>query len=154
MVKINKLAHLVLSVRDVQASLNFYADTLGMEIVTHREDFRQGFLSFGDQHHDIAVFGAPEDAEMGALGLHHMAFQIDGGMEELKAIHDGLVAKGYVVDGLVDRGITKSIHITDPDGNRVEILAETMTGAEGRAYLREGRPGNMALTFEGVGAAK
>ena len=154
MVKVNKVAHVVLNVKDPQASAQWYRDALGMEQVTFNPDAQMAFLSFGDQHHDIAVFGAPEDAEMGALGLHHMAFQIDGGMEELKAIHDGLVAKGYVVDGLVDRGITKSIHITDPDGNRVEILAETMTGAEGRAYLREGRPGSMALTFDGVGAAK
>jgi catechol-2,3-dioxygenase len=151
MVKVNKVAHIVLTVRDVGASLKFYADTLGMEIVTHREDSKQGFLSFGDQHHDIAVFGAPEGAEQGSLGLHHVAFQIDGGIEELKEIHDALLTKGYVVDGLVDRGITQSIHLTDPDGNRLEIMAETMSGAEGREYLREGRPGNMPLSFDGVG---
>ena len=78
MAKINKVGHVVLNVKDVDASVQFYTKALGMEVMRLREG-NAAFLSFGTQHHDIALFKAPEGAEMGTLGLNHIALQIAGG---------------------------------------------------------------------------
>ena len=148
MTKINKVAHVVLNVRDVEASMRFYADALGMEIVVHRAERQMAFLSFGDQHHDIALFGSPEGAERGLLGLNHVAFQIEGGIEELTAMYQRLVEQGFQVEDLVDRGITKSLHLQDPDGNRLEVLCEAMEPEAAKQYLRDNRRGSMPLSLE------
>ena len=106
------------------------------------------FLSFGEQHHDIALFGSPEGAERGELGLNHIAFQLEGGIEELTEVYNRLLAQGFEVDHLVDRGITQSLHLSDPDGNRLEVLCEAMEPGAAKQYLREQRQGSKPLTLE------
>ena len=152
MAEINKVAHVVLNVGDVEASMRFYADALGMEIVAHRADRQMAFLSFGEQHHDIALFGAPEGAERGKLGLHHIAFQIAGGLEELKALNQRLLGQGFEVEDIVDRGITKSLHLRDPDGNRLELFCEVMDPEATKEYLRGNRGGSRPLSLEETAA--
>ena len=53
-----------------------------------QKDWGAVFLSFGDQHHDLALFQVatgetPDDEQP---GLHHMAWQL-GSFEELQAAH-------------------------------------------------------------------
>lgn len=137
MARINKVGHVVLSVKDVEASMKFYAEALGMEVMLHREG-NAAFLSFGTQHHDIALFKAPEGAEMGKVGLHHIAFQIDGGETELRQLYGRILQHGARVDYTTDHGMTRSVYFFDPDGNRLEIFAEAMDPEAGRAYMRAG----------------
>ena len=59
MPRINKVGHVVLNVKDVETSVKFYTEALGMEVMRLREN-SAAFLSFGTQHHDIALFKAPE----------------------------------------------------------------------------------------------
>ena len=59
MPRVNKVGHVVLNVKDVDESIQFYTDALGMELMSHNTERHMAFLSFGDQHHDIAVFKAP-----------------------------------------------------------------------------------------------
>jgi catechol-2,3-dioxygenase len=66
MASINKVGHVVLNVADVATSVAFYTQVLGMEVMRLREG-SAAFLSFGTQHHDIALFKAPEGAAMGGL---------------------------------------------------------------------------------------
>ena len=137
MPKVNKVGHVVLNVKDVAASVEFYTDVLGMEVMRLRGD-NAAFLSFGAQHHDIALFKAPEGAEMGQLGLNHIAFQIDGGETELRQLYGRIVQRGTKVDFTTDHGMTRSVYFFDPDGNRLEIFCETMDPEAGRQYMREG----------------
>ena len=139
MARINKVAHVVLSVSDVARSKVFYRDLLGMELVSDRPD--QGpsaFLSFGTQHHDIALFQAPPGATRGELGLIHFALQVDGGLDELRAMRQRLVDGGAeLANGPVTHGITNSLYFHDPDGHTFEIYSEVFaTGQEGLAYMR------------------
>jgi catechol 2,3-dioxygenase-like lactoylglutathione lyase family enzyme len=53
MAKINKVGHVVLGCRDPQASIAFYTETLGMELVNFNQELQMVFFSFGEQHHDI-----------------------------------------------------------------------------------------------------
>ncbi|MDA1036281.1 MAG: VOC family protein, partial [Chloroflexi bacterium] len=118
MAHINKVAHVVLAVSDVERSKAFYRDVLGMELISDRPN--QGpsaFLSFGTQHHDIALFEAPAGAERGALGLVHIALQVDGGPEDLKEMMARVQAAGVELTSPVTHGITNSVYFPDPDGN-------------------------------------
>jgi catechol 2,3-dioxygenase len=137
MARINKVGHVVLNVKDVEASVQFYTEALGMEVMRLREG-NAAFLSFGTQHHDIALFKAPEGAEMGKLGLNHIAFQIEGGETELRQLYGRLVQHGAKVDYTTDHGMTHSVYFFDPDGNRLEIFCEMMDPEVGRQHMREG----------------
>ena len=87
MIQAKKLGHVVLKVRDAGKSRDFYVKTLGLKVA--HEDLTRGavFLSFGTEHHDLAVFqmasGETPTAEQ--PGLHHMAWQL-GSFEELRIV--------------------------------------------------------------------
>ena len=138
MARINKVAHVVLAVSDVERSKVFYRDVLGMELISDRPN--QGpsaFLSFGTQHHDIALFEAADGAQRGALGLVHIALQVDGGPADLKEMMERVGAAGVELTNPVTHGITNSVYFSDPDGNTLEIYCEVFaTGKEGMAYMR------------------
>jgi len=125
MIQARKLGHVVLSVRDAAKSRDFYTRTLGLRI--SHEDLKQGavFLSFGREHHELALFqvatGAPPDASQ--PGLHHMAWQV-GSFEELQAAYRDLKAMGVDVESTIEHNVTRSVYFRDPDGNRVELYCD------------------------------
>jgi catechol 2,3-dioxygenase len=125
MIQARKLGHLVLKVRDVGRSRDFYVKTLGLQ-VSH-ENLERGavFLSFGTEHHDLALFqlasGEPPDA--GQPGLHHMAWQL-GSFDELREAHRELKAMGVPIESTIEHNVTRSIYFPDPDGNRVELYCD------------------------------
>ena len=138
MPRINKVGHVVLNVKDVEASVKFYTEALGMEVMRLREN-SAAFLSFGTQHHDIALFKAPEGAEMGTLGLNHIAFQIEGGETELRQLYGRLIQHGAKVDYTTDHGMTHSVYFFDPDGNRLEIFSQELPAADAKQFLQDAR---------------
>lgn len=137
MASVNKVGHVVLNVSDIPKSVDFYTKILGMEVMLHREG-SAAFLSFGAQHHDIALFKAPEGASKGDLGLNHIAFQVAGDETDLRQIYGRLVDYGAKVDFTTDHGMTRSVYFFDPDGNRLEIFCEMMDAKTGRDYMRAG----------------
>jgi len=125
MIQARKLGHVVLKVRDAAKSRDFYTRTLGLK-VSH-EDLSRGavFLSFGETHHDLALFqlasGEPPDARQ--PGLHHMAWQLPT-FDELRAAYHELRAIGIPVEDTVEHNVTRSVYFFDPDGNRVELFCD------------------------------
>jgi catechol 2,3-dioxygenase-like lactoylglutathione lyase family enzyme len=47
MAKITKVGHVVLGCRDPQASITFYTEKLGMELVQFNPELQMAFFSFG-----------------------------------------------------------------------------------------------------------
>lgn len=137
MARINKVAHVVLDVKDFEASTKFYVEALGMEVVAYNPELRWAFLSFGDQHHDIAVFQAPERFEHSELGLNHIAMEIEGGVEGLNQLHQRLVDCGARIENIIDHGLTKSVFFFDPDGNRLELMCNVMEPEDAKERLRK-----------------
>ena len=125
MIQARRLGHVVLAVTDAARSRDFYTRTLGLKVA--HEDLERGavFLSFGREHHDLALFqtatGAPPDATQ--PGLHHMAWQL-GSFEELQAAYRELRALGIAIESTVEHNVTRSIYFPDPDGNRVELYCD------------------------------
>ena len=85
MAKPKRIGHLVINVKDQDASTRFYTEVLGFEVAVERPGFGT-FLTCGRIHHDLALFQAKEGAQEvveGGLGLNHMAIQVED-YEELK----------------------------------------------------------------------
>jgi len=125
MIQARKLGHIVLRVRDAQKSKEFYMRTLGLKLA--HEDLTRGavFLSFGTEHHDLALFEPASDglADGKGPGLHHAAWQL-GSFEELQAAFRELKAMGVAVESTVEHNVTRSVYFPDPDGNRVELYCD------------------------------
>jgi catechol-2,3-dioxygenase len=137
MAKISRVSHVVLNVKDPEASAKWYSEVLGMETMNYSPGIGMAFLSFGAIDHDIALIKAPEGVETGSPGLSHTALVIDGGEEELKEIYQRVKASGAQIDFLADHGLTKSFYFFDPDGNRLEIFYQHLHGDDAMNYMRE-----------------
>jgi catechol 2,3-dioxygenase len=125
MIQARKLGHVVLKVRDAGKSRDFYTRTLGLK-VSH-EDLTQGavFLSFGQEHHELALFqmATGEAPDASQPGLHHMAWKL-GSYEELQAAYRELKEIGIPIESTIEHNVTRSIYFPDPDGNRVELYCD------------------------------
>ena len=129
MIQARKLGHVVLKVRDARTSKEFYTRALGLRVA--HEDYDRGavFLSFGTQHHDLALFqvATGDAAAPTTPGLHHTAWQL-GSFAELQAAHDELQAMGIAVESTIAHNVTRSVYFHDPDGNRVELYCDMFDG--------------------------
>lgn len=122
---IERVGHVVIKMRDLEAAKGFYRDILGMKITDEREGFGV-FFRFHDYHHDIAVFKVNDDAESpqkNQVGLAHIALVADS-LDTVKAMYQRLKAHQVPIVRTVDHGITRSVYFQDPEGNELEIYCE------------------------------
>ena len=127
--KIAGLHHLTLLCKDVERSVGFYRNLLGMRLVkqTVNEDDRGArHLFFGDEEGRpgtlITCLEYP-DLDEGSVGrgsTHHFALAV-GSEEELAGRRDYLSAQGIPVTEVMDRTYFKSVYLRDPDGHIVEL---------------------------------
>jgi catechol 2,3-dioxygenase-like lactoylglutathione lyase family enzyme/ketosteroid isomerase-like protein len=136
---LDRLDHLVLTVRDPGATCDFYRRVLGMEPVT----FAAGRLAmrFGSQKINLHPTGREFEpkAERPTPGSSDLCFLTDEPLEKWIA---RLVENGVpLLEGPVKRtgalGPIESIYLRDPDGNLLEIGRQLATAEEGLAELRD-----------------
>ena len=146
---VKRVGHLVINVKDLDASTKFYTEIIGFGIAVDRPGFGT-FLTCGKIHHDLALFQAKPDAQPvaeGGLGLNHMALQVEN-WDMLQEFYTHLNANSVAIDHTTDHNMTKSIYLKDPDGNGIELFCNSHENAEdGLAEMR--RPGrkNAELVF-------
>ncbi len=121
-----QLGHLVIKVRDVQRSEDFYREFIGLH-VTGRADSGMVFMAANDtSSHELALqpvgLDASEMAEHG-VGLAHMAWQMDN-FDDLREIHRKLKTKPGLIKRVASRGISCGIFFEDPDGHPIETYYE------------------------------
>ncbi|MFZ7127679.1 MAG: VOC family protein [Desulfobacterales bacterium] len=121
--KVESIDHIVLTVKDVEATCAFYSQVLGMRITTFGTERKA--LSFGVQKINLHRHGnevepkaanpTPGSADLCLVSREPVAEWL----EHLRA--NGV----EVVDGPVQRtgavGLVVSIYFRDPDGNLVEV---------------------------------
>jgi catechol-2,3-dioxygenase len=120
-----QLGHLVIKVRDLKRSEEFYKDWLGLS-ETGRIGEKMVFLSaHADSSHELAMIALGEDTpgpEKNRVGLAHMAWQLES-MEDLRSLH-GRLKKEKRQFSIGDHGISLGVYFHDPDGNQIECFYE------------------------------
>jgi catechol 2,3-dioxygenase-like lactoylglutathione lyase family enzyme len=155
---IRRVGHVGIQVTDVERSLRWYCDVLGLTLTGRwpmGEAGEMAFLRFTDDHHNIVLFTHPrpvteENRQAGYNGLQHIALEVADRDEWLKALAE-LRRKGVkIVQGPLVHGPeggsgpgnafggsgSRSFYIEDPDGNRVEIYTDMMKVPEGEPFPR------------------
>lgn len=125
---VTRLNHAVLYVSNVERSVAFYNEIFGFEPITEMAQLRgAAFLKApgSTNDHDLGLFevGAdarPSDAGRGAVGMYHLAWEVDT-LDDLERIAGRLSAAGALV-GASDHGTTKSLYGRDPDGLEFEVV--------------------------------
>ena len=132
-IKITGLDHIVLNVRDIDRSLTFYTQVLGLkgERVQEFKEGKVGFPSVRINEHTIIDLFPLEGAEVQEKiaektqrNLNH--FCLVAVKEDFSGIVDYLKGHGIAIrEGPISRwgarGRATSVYFFDPDGNEIEI---------------------------------
>lgn len=126
---VGQLDHVVLRVRDLEASIRFYAEVLGCEEERRLPDLGLVQLRAGQSLIDLVGVETPlgqaggEAPARDAPNVDHFALRIDpfdadriADHFEALGVHAGPVGERYGADGF-----GPSLYLKDPDGNTVEI---------------------------------
>ncbi len=130
MLTVLRLDHLVLTCRDVAATIRFYTEVLGMREVTFGVGRKA--LSFGRQKinlHPVGQTGGPANGGVAAVAARPMPGSADLCLivaEPAAAVIAHLATCGVPIEqGPVVRtgalGPIESIYVRDPDGNLIEL---------------------------------
>ena len=123
-----KFLHTMIRVRDLDRSVAFYRDVLGMKELSRKEypagEFTLVFLGYGDSKYDPCVEltynWGKTDYEMGnAFG--HIALEFP----DIYAACDRIREKGGEVTrepGPMKHGTTELAFVRDPDGYQIELI--------------------------------
>src|SRR5262249_19313177 len=127
MARIVALDHIVLNVSDVERSLAFYSQTLGLP-AERVEAWRRGELRFPSVRVNeatiIDLVRAPAEAADRQENLAHFCLITDA--EDLAAVSEQLTSAGVVIErgpGMRSgaRGNALSLYFRDPDNNLIEL---------------------------------
>lgn len=130
MPQLRALDHLVLTVRDIPATIAFYRDALGMtaDTFTPADGTTRWALNFGRQKINLhqAGFEFSPKAAQPSPGSADLCFLTD---TDLDAWQAQLAQNGIAIEqGPIARtgatGPVTSIYIRDPDGNLIEIAVQ------------------------------
>ena len=123
MIKISHLDHLVLTVSDIDKTVDFYTKVLGME----KEIFKGSriALKFGNQKINLHKLGAEFEPKAFNVkdGSADLCFIINTPLNEAKNYIESMGIK--IEEGIVSRtgarGEIESIYLRDPDKNLIEL---------------------------------
>jgi len=115
-IEITRIGHLALVSPDVDRLVSYYTDVLGFEITSRAGG--TAYLTPELVHHAVTISPGAE------RGLDHLAFQIEGSLDDVQA---ELSAAGIAAARRSDTepGIPELLELEDPDGNRLQLYAET-----------------------------
>jgi len=121
--KIDSIDHVVFTVKDINATCEFYSKVLGMETVTFGEGRKA--LAFGSQKINLQQLGRESTliAEKPTPGSADICFVTSMSISEIIAHLNscGVRLVGGPVERDGARGLMMSVYFRDPDLNLVEV---------------------------------
>jgi len=112
-----------LKVSDLKKSEKFYTKLLGFKVNERFNNYL--FLTLGKKHHDLAlqeIVNAKKPTE-NTIGLYHFAIEAKN-LKELAKLYFKLKKEKIDVSP-IDHGISKTLYLSDTDGNGIEIYVDT-----------------------------
>lgn len=123
-----RLLHTMLRVGNLEASVKFYTEVLGMSLL-RQKDYPEGrftlaFLGYGDEAHNTALeltYNWDTDHYDLGNGFGHLAIEVDDVYEAAERIRK---AGGKIIrePGPMNAGTTLLAFVADPDGYEIELL--------------------------------
>ena len=124
-----RLLHTMIRVFDLDASLNFYQNILGMQLL-RKNDYTDGrftlaFLGYGDESENTVIelthnWDQKEPYEQGTA-FGHLAIEAD----DIFGVCEGIRQKGGQIirePGPMKFGNTIIAFVADPDGYKIELI--------------------------------
>lgn len=147
---LRKLGHVVLNVTDLEASVRFYTEVLGLEVSDRYPDSMVPggmiFMRCSADHHGVALVGGAGKSERGSL--NHFAFEV-ASLDEVFRARAWLRKHGVPIhfEGRRRAGCQIAVEFQDPDGNNLEIYWNIdQIGTEG--HVRPASEWRPARTLE------
>ena len=132
MIKLQRLGHVLIAVRDLERSKDFYTRILGFKVLEQDPEHGGVFLSIGGHGNTLDLFpctnadalaSEQDPAGMNGLGVRHTAFAV-ATEDDLRVAYFALQAEGIPILRAMDHVSQKSIYFHDPDKNLLEIVWE------------------------------
>lgn len=121
-----RVGHVHLKVSDLDRSIGFYCNVLGLSLTQKMGD-QAAFLSFDGYHHHVALntwnSKGGEPAQSSATGLFHFALLYPG-RKNLAAAIRRVKAAGVPLLGASDHGVSEAVYLNDPDENGIELYCD------------------------------
>lgn len=133
-----RILHTMLRTGDLQRSIDFYTQVLGMKLL-RRKDYPEGeftlaFLGYGEESEHTVIeltynWGVAQ-YELGS-GYGHIAIEVDDVYEATQRIRDqgGKILRDA---GPMNAGSTIIAFVEDPDGYPIELIGAGQMGAAQR----------------------
>lgn len=156
MVKYTGINHLAMATRDMDTTIRFWRDLLGMRLVAGlgRPGYRHYFFEITD--HDMIAFFEWPDVEKGLEKDHgvpvkgpfifdHVSFEVESD-DDLWELKDRFEAAEIWVSEIIDHGFIHSIYSFDPNNIAIEFSAP-VPGVDVRRFpkMRDKHPLQMAM---------
>ncbi len=155
MVKYNGINHLAMATRDMDATIRFWRDLLGMRLVVGlgRPGYRHYFFEVS-AHDLIAFFEWPDVDKIpekdhgvpikGPFVFDHVSFEVESD-EDLWELKDRFEAADIWVSEVIDHGFIHSIYAFDPNNIPIEFSAP-VPGVDIRKHpkMKDKRPTNVS----------
>lgn len=120
------LGHVHLRVSDLERSVAFYRDIIGLEVQA-RYGTGAAFLSGRGYHHHLGLntweSAGAGPGPKGHPGLYHSAFLYPDRASLGRAVQRVLDA-GVTLTGAADHAVSEAVYFNDPDGNGVELYRD------------------------------
>ncbi|HED17527.1 MAG TPA: lactoylglutathione lyase [Gammaproteobacteria bacterium] len=125
-----RLLHTMLRVGDLQKSIDFYTQTLGMKLLRQKDypdgKFTLAFIGYGDESEQTVIELTHNwDTSAYSLGdgFGHIAIEVDDVYKTTNAIRErgGKIIRDA---GPMNAGTTIIAFVADPDGYEIELIGK------------------------------
>ena len=121
MIQVLGIDHVVLVARDVERTVRWYSERLGL-VPERLEEWRQGAVLFASLRITATTLVDVVAGDRTGVNVDHLSFVVDPGVDlhalarsgEFEIDHEPFVIWGAQGDGW-------AMYVRDPDGNRVEL---------------------------------
>jgi catechol 2,3-dioxygenase len=121
-----QLGHLVMRVRELDRSLDFYTRIMGLTIMERTPSGTVFMSANTEKSHELAIRAMGLDApgpDHSRIGQAHMAWQM-ASFEDLQELYSRLRENNVRIQRIGDHGISMGVYFLDPDDNEIEVYYE------------------------------